>query len=36
MIAAIAGTVAGFALRAGAIRKGWKLPRYRPRPGRSY
>ena len=25
---------AGFALRAGAILRGWKLPRYRPRPGR--
>ncbi len=26
----------GFALRAGAIRFGWSLPRYRPRPGRLY
>jgi uncharacterized membrane protein YeiH len=27
---------AGFALRAGAIRFGWSLPRYRPREGRPY
>ncbi|WP_340107488.1 trimeric intracellular cation channel family protein [Pikeienuella sp. HZG-20] len=25
--------LAGFALRAGAILRGWELPRYRPRPG---
>lgn len=33
----LAGPVAvaaGFGLRAGAILRGWKLPRYRPRPGR--
>jgi uncharacterized membrane protein YeiH len=27
---------AGFGLRAGAIRYGWSLPRYRPREGRPY
>lgn len=28
--------LAGFALRAGAILRGWELPRYRPRPGREH
>lgn len=28
--------LAGFALRAGGILRGWELPRYRPRPGREY
>ena len=36
LIAAGAGTVVGFAVRAGAILRGWQLPRYRPRPGRDY
>ena len=34
--AAAAATVVGFALRAGAIVKGWTLPRYKPRAGRDY
>nr|CAD6428831.1 trimeric intracellular cation channel family protein [Rhizobium sp. Q54] len=29
-----AGFAVAFALRGGAIRKGWTIPRYRPRPGR--
>jgi uncharacterized membrane protein YeiH len=32
--AATAATAIGFALRAGAIRRGWTLPRYKPRPDR--
>ncbi|MEC9368213.1 MAG: trimeric intracellular cation channel family protein [Pseudomonadota bacterium] len=32
--AALAGIAAGFALRAGAIARGWQLPRYKPREGR--
>lgn len=35
-IAAIAGTVIGFILRAGAIQFGWQLPRYKPREGKEY
>ncbi len=30
------GIATGFALRAGAIARGWTLPRYRPRAGRNY
>jgi uncharacterized membrane protein YeiH len=30
-----AAILAGFGLRAGALRHGWSLPRYRPRPPRS-
>ncbi|MFN3687909.1 trimeric intracellular cation channel family protein [Salinarimonas sp.] len=33
-IAILAGLLAGFALRGGALTFGWALPRYRPRPGR--
>lgn len=33
--AVIAGIVAGFVIRAGALRWGWTLPRYHPRPPRS-
>ncbi|MGD9867587.1 MAG: trimeric intracellular cation channel family protein [Hyphomicrobiales bacterium] len=33
--AVLAGIAAGFALRAGAIARGWQLPRYRPREGRA-
>ncbi|WP_029032345.1 trimeric intracellular cation channel family protein [Salinarimonas rosea] len=29
------GLAAGFALRGAALRYGWSLPRYRPRPGRT-
>lgn len=35
-VAAILGASVGFGLRAGAIRFGWSLPRYRPREGRTY
>jgi uncharacterized membrane protein YeiH len=35
-LAAMSGILGGFCLRAGAIRFGWSLPRYRPREGRSY
>lgn len=31
---AVVAALAGFGLRAGAILRGWTLPRYRPRPGR--
>lgn len=31
-IAVTGGVVLGFALRAGALLRGWSLPRYRPRP----
>lgn len=34
--AALAAVAFGFGLRAGAIRRGWSLPRYRPREGRRY
>lgn len=34
--AAAIGIVAGFTLRAGAIVRGWALPRYRARPGREW
>jgi uncharacterized membrane protein YeiH len=34
-IALVAGVAAGFALRAGALLRGWSLPRYRPRPPRT-
>jgi uncharacterized membrane protein YeiH len=30
-----AGLTAGFALRGAALRRGWSLPRYRPRPCRN-
>ncbi len=33
-LSSAAGFVAAFALRGGAIRYGWTIPRYRPRPGR--
>jgi Predicted membrane protein len=33
-VSSAAGFVAAFALRGGAIRYGWTIPRYRPRPGR--
>ena len=33
-LALVAGFVAGFALRAAAMQRGWSLPRYKPRPGR--
>jgi uncharacterized membrane protein YeiH len=36
LIAAGAGTAVGFAVRAGALIRGWQLPRYRQRPGRDY
>lgn len=36
LAAAGAGGLTGFAVRAGAILRGWQLPRYRPRPGRDY
>ncbi len=29
------GLLAGFALRGAALHRGWSLPRYRPRPGRT-
>lgn len=35
-LAAAIAIAAGFALRAGAILKGWQLPRYRARPGRDW
>lgn len=35
-VAVALGTVAGFGLRALAIRRGWSLPAYRARPGRVY
>lgn len=35
-IAAGAGSAVGFAVRAGAILRGWSLPRYKTRPGRDY
>ena len=35
-VAAIAGFVIAFALRAGGIHKGWRLPPYKARPGREY
>jgi uncharacterized membrane protein YeiH len=35
-LAAAIAIAAGFSLRAGAIRFGWSLPRYRPRQGRPY
>lgn len=34
-IAVVVGIAAGFGLRGAALRFGWALPRYRPRPGRS-
>ncbi|QIE57027.1 trimeric intracellular cation channel family protein [Pikeienuella piscinae] len=34
LIAFPIAALAGFGLRAGAILRGWSLPRYRPRPGR--
>lgn len=34
--AVIAGIITGFGLRAGALRWGWALPRYHPRPPRSH
>jgi uncharacterized membrane protein YeiH len=34
-LAVSAGAAVGFALRAGALARGWSLPRYRPRPPRS-
>jgi uncharacterized membrane protein YeiH len=36
LIAAGAGIAVGFAVRAGAIIRGWMLPRYKARPGRDY
>lgn len=35
-IAAYAGVLTGFVLRAGGMLYGWTLPRYRPRPGRKF
>lgn len=35
-VALSAGIVMGFAIRAAAIRRGWSLPTYRPRPARDY
>lgn len=35
-LAAAVGIGIGFVIRAGAIARGWHLPRYRPRPGRTY
>lgn len=35
-LAALAGIVVGLAVRAGAILRGWTLPRYKPRAGRDY
>ena len=32
----LAGAITCFAIRAAAIRRGWSLPGYRPRPGRDY
>ncbi|MCI0754568.1 trimeric intracellular cation channel family protein [Teichococcus vastitatis] len=34
--AVVCGMAAAFALRAAALRHGWSLPAYRPRPGRDY
>jgi uncharacterized membrane protein YeiH len=34
-VAVVSGILTGFALRAGALRWGWSLPRYHPRPPRS-
>jgi uncharacterized membrane protein YeiH len=34
-VAVIAGVAVGFALRAGALLRGWSLPRYHPRPPRN-
>lgn len=34
-IAVLSGVAVGFALRAGALLRGWSLPRYRPRPPRN-
>jgi len=34
-VAAALGFAAGFALRGAALARGWSLPRYRPRPGRT-
>lgn len=36
LLAAALAIACGFGLRAGAIRYGWSLPRYKPREGRSY
>lgn len=36
LTAFVIAALAGFALRAGAILRGWALPRYRPRPGREF
>lgn len=36
ILGALLGAVATFALRAGAITRGWSLPTYRPRPGRDF
>ena len=36
LLAGIAGFCAAFAIRAGAMSFGWKLPTYRSRPGRDY
>lgn len=36
VIAALLSVACGFTLRAGAIVKGWSLPRYKARPGRKY
>jgi uncharacterized membrane protein YeiH len=33
-LAVTSGVVLGFALRGGALIRGWTLPRYRPRPPR--
>lgn len=35
-VAVGAGMLAGFLLRAAAIRRGWSMPTYRARPGRDY
>lgn len=35
-LAASLGVLSGFCLRAGALIKGWKTPRYKPRAGRKY
>lgn len=35
-VAAVAGALAAFLLRAGAIARGWSLPTYRARPGREF
>ncbi|MEQ1648695.1 MAG: trimeric intracellular cation channel family protein [Hyphomicrobiaceae bacterium] len=36
ILGALLGAAATFALRAGAITRGWSLPTYRPRPGRDF